>query len=99
MAWSLLKWRVLPVKFYERCPSSDQHRSTIHVHEDHQFERGHDLTSLARSTIYKYIALGTFPLPLSVGERCVRWLESEVHEWILERIAERDEKLQAVGKH
>ncbi len=26
-----------------------------------------DLTSLARSTIYKYIALGTFPLPLSVG--------------------------------
>ncbi|MFU8019811.1 helix-turn-helix transcriptional regulator, partial [Pseudomonas aeruginosa] len=32
-----------------------------------------DLTSLARSTIYKYIALGTFPLPLSVGERCVRW--------------------------
>ncbi|HCL3894637.1 TPA: AlpA family transcriptional regulator, partial [Pseudomonas aeruginosa] len=46
-----------------------------------------DLTSLARSTIYKYIALGTFPLPLSVGERCVRWLESEVHEWILERIA------------
>ncbi|PBW52398.1 AlpA family transcriptional regulator [Pseudomonas aeruginosa] len=58
-----------------------------------------DLTSLARSTIYKYIALGTFPLPLSVGERCVRWLESEVHEWILERIAERDEKLQAVGKH
>ena len=58
-----------------------------------------DLTSLARSTIYKYIALGTFQLPLSVGERCVRWLESEVHEWILDRIAERDEKVQAVGKH
>jgi len=58
-----------------------------------------DLTSLARSTIYKYVALGTFPLPLSVGECCVRWLESEVHEWILERIAERDEKVQVVGKH
>ena len=49
-----------------------------------------DATGLARSTVYKYIAEGTFPKPISLGERCVGWLESEVHDWILARIAERD---------
>jgi prophage regulatory protein len=49
-----------------------------------------DATGLARSTVYKYIAEGTFPKPISLGDRCVGWLESEVHDWILARIAERD---------
>lgn len=49
-----------------------------------------DATGLARSTVYKYIAEGTFPKPVSLGDRCVGWLESEVHDWILARIAERD---------
>lgn len=49
-----------------------------------------DSTGLARSTIYKYIAEGTFPKPVSLGERCVGWVESEVHDWILVRIEERD---------
>lgn len=57
-----------------------------------------DLTSLARSTIYKYIALGTFPLPLSVGSVAFAgWRARCTSD--PERIAERDEKLQAVGKH
>ena len=47
-------------------------------------------TGLARSTIYKYIAGGTFPKPVSLGERCVGWVESEIHDWILARIEERD---------
>ena len=47
-------------------------------------------TGLARSTIYKYIAEGTFPKPVSLGDRCVGWVDSEVHEWILARIEERD---------
>ena len=42
-----------------------------------------DTTGLARSTIYKYIAEGTFPKPVSLGDR-------EVHDWILARIEERD---------
>ena len=29
-----------------------------------------DSTGLARSTIYKYIAEGTFPKPVSLGDRC-----------------------------
>lgn len=49
-----------------------------------------DSTGLARSTIYKYIAEGTFPKPVSLGDRCVGWVDSEVHEWILARIEERD---------
>ncbi len=47
-------------------------------------------TSLARSTIYKYIADGNFPKPLSLGERNVAWLESEIEDWILEKIEKRD---------
>lgn len=47
-------------------------------------------TGLARATIYKYISAGTFPKPVSLGDRCVGWVESEVHDWILARIEERD---------
>ncbi|MER2096027.1 MAG: AlpA family transcriptional regulator [Pseudomonas qingdaonensis] len=49
-----------------------------------------DSTGLARSTIYKYIAEGTFPKPVSLGDRCVGWVDTEVHDWILARIGERD---------
>ncbi|MCO7036127.1 AlpA family transcriptional regulator [Pseudomonas carnis] len=49
-----------------------------------------DATGLARSTIYKYIAENAFPKPISLGERCVGWVEGEVHDWILARIEERD---------
>lgn len=44
-----------------------------------------DSTGLARSTIYKYIGEGTFPKPVSLGDRCVGWVDSEVHDWILAR--------------
>jgi prophage regulatory protein len=47
-------------------------------------------TGLARSTIYKYVADGSFPRPVTLGERSVGWVESEVHDWLLARIAERD---------
>ncbi|MNF63729.1 Prophage CP4-57 regulatory protein (AlpA) [compost metagenome] len=50
-----------------------------------------DITGLSRSTLYLYIAEGRFPKPVSLGDRCVGWVESEVHDWILARIAERDE--------
>ena len=49
-----------------------------------------DYTGLARSTIYKYIAEGTFPRPVSLGSRAAAWVESEVQDWILTRIEERD---------
>lgn len=49
-----------------------------------------DSTGLARSTIYKYIGEGSFPKPVSLGARCVGWVEGEVHDWILARIEARD---------
>jgi len=50
-----------------------------------------DLTGLARSTIYKLIAGEMFPKSISLGERCVGWLESEVQDWILHKVKERDQ--------
>ncbi len=47
-------------------------------------------TGLARSTIYRYIGEGTFPKSVSLGDRCVGWVDTEVQEWILARIKERD---------
>lgn len=49
-----------------------------------------DLTGLARSTIYKFISGELFPKPISLGDRCVGWVESEVHDWIISKIQERD---------
>ncbi len=48
------------------------------------------LTGLARATIYRYIAAGTFPKAIPLGERSVGWLESEILEWMSARVAERD---------
>lgn len=55
--------------------------------------RLHDVlgcTGLGRSTVYKYIEEGSFPRPISLGERSVGWVETEVQEWIVARIEERD---------
>ncbi|BFO04888.1 hypothetical protein KNHN1_32660 [Pseudomonas guariconensis] len=57
-----------------------------------------DTTGLARSTIYKYIAHGIFPKPVNLAPagmdmpstRGVGWIQSEVDDWILARIEERD---------
>ena len=42
-------------------------------------------TGLSRSELYRQIQDGTFPRPVKVGKRAVRWRESEVEEWIAER--------------
>jgi prophage regulatory protein len=43
-------------------------------------------TGLSRSTIYLNINQGTFPKHISLGARCVGWLESEIDAWIAARI-------------
>ncbi|CAM4267365.1 AlpA family transcriptional regulator [Pseudoalteromonas ostreae] len=47
-------------------------------------------TSLGRSTIYEFITKGSFPKQVSLGAKSVAWLESEVDDWIMERIGERE---------
>lgn len=49
-----------------------------------------EITGLARSTVYKYIAEGIFPKPITLGGRSVGWVESEVFAWIQARVAERN---------
>lgn len=44
------------------------------------------LTTLSRSTIYKKVAEGTFPAPIKLGDRAVAWLETEIVNWIEQRI-------------
>lgn len=50
-------------------------------------------TGLSRSSVYRYISEGHFPKPIATGERSVAWLDSEIDDWILERVAQRDELL------
>ena len=45
-------------------------------------------TGLSRSTIYLRMAEGTFPEKISLGSRAVGWINSEVIEWIEQRIGE-----------
>ena len=45
-------------------------------------------TGLSRSTIYLSMAEGTFPKKISLGSRAVGWINSEVIEWIEQRIGE-----------
>lgn len=46
-------------------------------------------TGLSRSTIYLEISKGTFPRNVSLGSRCVGWLESEIDAWMQTRINQR----------
>ena len=43
-------------------------------------------TGLSRSSIYLRISEGRFPRPISLGERAVGWLESEITAWLNRRI-------------
>ncbi|MDP1871201.1 MAG: AlpA family transcriptional regulator [Gallionella sp.] len=43
-------------------------------------------TGLSRSTIYVRINEGTFPKSIKLGARAVGWLESEIDNWLSEKI-------------
>ena len=44
-------------------------------------------TGLSRSTIYLSMAKGTFPKTISLSERAVGWLDSDIEQWLDKRIA------------
>ncbi len=46
-----------------------------------------DRTGLARSTVYHLIAEGRFPSPVKLSKRAVAWRQSEIDEWISQRVA------------
>jgi prophage regulatory protein len=45
------------------------------------------LVGLKRSSIYRRIAAGDFPKPISLGGRAVGFPASQVQQWIADRIA------------
>ena len=42
---------------------------------------------LGRSTIYRWMDEGKFPRPHSISDYCVRWLESDIDDWIQQKTA------------
>ena len=40
---------------------------------------------IARTTVYRLMRAGQFPEPIRVGQRAVRWPESEIEKWLAER--------------
>ena len=51
-----------------------------------RFQQVRARTGLSRSTVYRRLADGAFPNPVQLGARAVGWVESEVDEWIHQRI-------------
>ena len=47
-----------------------------------------DRTGKGKSSIYEGGKQGTFPRPIKLGPRASGWLESEIDEWIAQRIRE-----------
>jgi prophage regulatory protein len=43
------------------------------------------LTGLGRSTIYRWIAEGSFPAPVRLGPRAVAWRWSDLERWTQSR--------------
>lgn len=48
-----------------------------------------NLTAISRSHIYHLASQGLFPSQVLVFGRSVRWLESEVLDWMSQRLANR----------
>ena len=48
-------------------------------------EEVEERTGLARTTIYRKMREGSFPEPLQVGARAVRWPASEIDAWLAGR--------------
>lgn len=45
-------------------------------------------TGLGRSTVYEAMGEGKFPKKIQLGTRAVGWLESDIDQWVAQKIAE-----------
>ena len=43
------------------------------------------ITALGRSSVYRKMRDGSFPEPLKIGARAVRWRESDIEAWLAAR--------------
>ncbi len=63
-----------------------QQRGTIMVNAILRLPAVKARTGLSRSTIYLRISNEEFPHPISLGGRAVGWLESDINDWLDEKI-------------
>lgn len=47
-----------------------------------QLDEVKSMTSLSRSTIYQKMSMGDFPESVSLSNRCTRWSQNELQEWV-----------------
>ncbi len=47
------------------------------------------MTGLSRSGVYRSIEKQQFPKQVSLGDRAVAWVESEVQAWVIDRVINR----------
>ena len=50
------------------------------------FDEVHKRTGIKKSSAYAKMAKGLFPKPVRIAARSVRWVESEIDDWIHQRI-------------
>jgi len=55
-------------------------------------------TGLKRSTIYKLMAAQGFPIQISLGAKSVGWLESDIENWIQDRISKSQIALKSISQ-
>ncbi|ECU9386452.1 TPA: AlpA family transcriptional regulator [Salmonella enterica subsp. enterica serovar Concord] len=48
-----------------------------------------DKTGLKRAQVYAYMKTGYFPKSIKIGPSSVAWLESEIDDWINEKLNNR----------
>ena len=46
-----------------------------------------ELTGLSRSSIYLRMKNKVFPQSISLGDRAIAWLESDIEQWIEEKVS------------
>lgn len=55
-----------------------------------------EYTGLGRSSIYEKMNNGLFPKSVSLGDRAIAWVDTEIIEWVQDKIDQRDEYEQQV---
>lgn len=51
-----------------------------------RLEQVRDRTGMSRSGVYVAMREGSFPRPIKIGTRAVAWVESDIDDWIQDRI-------------
>jgi len=73
---------------YSPCESSEINQTEVITMKFLRIEEVKQRIGLGRTTIYKMVNEGTFPKPVRILGKKVAWIDSEVDEWMMQRIAD-----------